>query len=69
MYVLLWMKQNKYSTKLLNCLWELNDKNTNYNLYWEILCRKKNQTEGNKTCKLCSLKKYEFEKKTEQITP
>merc|ERR1712096_567660 len=58
-------KQKRYSTELSNYLWQLKDKDKNYKLKWEILCRTK--PNNNKTCKLCSLEKYEIEK-TEKST-
>ena len=55
-------KQKRYSTELSNYLWQLKDKDKNYKLNWEILCRTKTKPNNNKTCKLCSLEKYEIEK-------
>ena len=60
-------KQKRYSTELSNYLWQLKDKDKNYKLKWEILCRTKTKPNNNKTCKLCSLEKYEIEK-TEKST-
>ena len=50
----------------LNKIWELKDKNKNYKLNWEILCRTKTKPINNKTCKLCSLEKYEIGKTDKQ---
>ena len=61
-------KQKRYSTELSNYLWQLKDKDKNYTLNWEILCRTKTKPNNNKTCKLCSLEKYEIEKTEKAIS-
>ena len=49
-------------TELSNYVWELKDANKDYNFKWEM--RTKTKSKNNKTCHLCSLEKYENEKKS-----
>ena len=61
-------KQKRYSTELLNDLWEIKYKNTDYNLNWDMLCRTKTKPNSSNTCKLCSLERFEMEKLDKKIS-
>lgn len=50
-------KKHSTSTAFSKYIWELKEKNENYNIEWSILKHAKSYTSGNKSCNLCTTEK------------
>ena len=57
----------RFKTTLSKYIWELKDKNLDFNIKWEILARTKNKFDLKNGCTLCNMEKNEIAKLNQEI--
>ena len=57
----------RFKTTLSKYIWELKDKNLDFNIKWEILTRTKNKFDLKNGCTLCNMEKNEIAKLNQEI--